>query len=143
MKQFERPTCAKHLPLRNAILRQITEDDECPLDDLLELEEHYNGSVIAEVITLVNDGLAYARIISWSLSRTPGMYVVATAGASARRRRAAEAILRSEVAMISSTGGTVVAGMESRNRALRTRWSHPRRSTRPAAPRLRRAAVSC
>lgn len=62
MKQVERPTCAKRLSLRNAILRQITEDGECPLEELLELEEQHDGSVTEEVIILINDGLAYIAV---------------------------------------------------------------------------------
>ncbi|MFC7498450.1 hypothetical protein ACFQRC_04365 [Enterovirga sp. GCM10030262] len=62
MKHFEHPTCANHLSLRNAILRQIAQDDECPLDDLLALEEHHDGSAAEEVIALIIDGLAYIAV---------------------------------------------------------------------------------
>lgn len=62
MKHIEHPTCTNHLSLRNAILRQITEDDECRLDDLLELEEHHDGSAAEEVIALISDGLAYIAV---------------------------------------------------------------------------------
>ena len=53
---------ARHVPLRDAILRRLAAGDECPLDYLLELEEHHDGSVTDEVVTLINDGLAYVAV---------------------------------------------------------------------------------
>lgn len=49
MTQFGRSTGTPDL--REAILREITEDDGCPLGDLLELEEHHDGNVTDEVMT--------------------------------------------------------------------------------------------
>lgn len=60
MTQFARFTGTSHL--REAILTEIREDDGCPLDDLLELEEHHEGSVTDEVTTLINEGLAYIAV---------------------------------------------------------------------------------
>ena len=154
--------CFRHVRARTAGLQADTacmgipaEDNRCWLPDpvatgsLQATRARYHAlkepgplPMSAFRIMILRNDRHPVRIISSSLCRTCAMYDVPATGSSDLRRRAAEGIVRSVVARISSTGGTVFAGEEKRKRAFRTRWSAPAK-IRPTAVPLRCRVGNC